>query len=451
MVWLEGWDELSHDKRQESFFTDLINCQLLTKAIVVITTRPAAYETISQSSILHKIEIFQFTQTLSNKYIDFSFSDDDIKRQFLHEMNRVPSLHTLTYNPMSLSILIHGFKFSYKLPKTITEVYKKFLLILLRCYNIKAFKDTQTLTNLDKLPQALKEVLNGLEELSYTLLWEDRLIFSDELVSEVVFHGKSVPLEFDGMGLLEVHDTEYELGVIKNYNFLHKTIQELLAALYLSKLESMQQETEMKSLFGNIKFEMVWLFYIGLTKFELVSINSVFPYVEPESTHSFQGTLKMYTDYQSFDVAFYNSCVRCNTLTKSIVPGEFFVVLILCCYEAQCPNLCNLVINYFFSTEACFIYIPISAATQQTMLALSYFVSHSHKNCALQILAPVYNGLRLLLTYLTKPDKVPGRLWRLQYIVPPGDLHNLLTLVQTQCYLQSLTLPYSSFSKDDFL
>ena len=319
MVWLEGWDELSHDKRQESFFTDLINCQLLTKAIVVITTRPAAYETIPQSSILHKIEIFQFTQTLSNKYIDFSFSDDDIKRQFLHEMNRVPSLHTLTYNPMSLSILIHVFKFSYKLPKTITEVYKKFLLILLRCYNIKAFKDTQTLTNLDKLPQALKEILNGLEELSYTLLWEDRLIFSDELVSEVVFHGKSVPLEFDGMGLLEVHDTEYELGVIKNYNFLHKTIQELLAALYLSKLESMQQETEMKSLFGNIKFEMVWLFYIGLTKFELVSINNVFPYVEPESTHSFQGTLKMYTDYQSFDVAFYNSCVRCNTLTKSIV------------------------------------------------------------------------------------------------------------------------------------
>jgi len=282
---------------------------------------------------------------------------------------------------------------------------------LLRCYNIKAFNDTQTLTSLHKLPQALKEVLNGLEKLSYTLLWEDRLIFSDELVSGVVFHGKSVPLEFDGMGLLEVHDTEYELGVIKNYNFLHKTIQELLAALYLSKLESIQQETEMKSSFGYIKFEMVWLFYIGLTKFELVSINHVFPYVEPESTHSFQGTLKVHTDYQSFDVAFYNSCAHCNNLTKSTVSREFFVVLILCCYEAQRPNLCNQVVNYFFATESCFIYVPISAATPQAMIALSYFVSHSHKNCALQILAPVCNGLTQLLTYLTKPDKVPGRLW----------------------------------------
>ena len=70
----------------------------------------------------------------------------------------------------------------------------------------------------------------------------------------MVFHHDAVPLEFDGMGLFEVHDTEYDLGVIKNYNFLHK-IQELLAALYLSKLESTQQEKEMKGLFGNIKFE----------------------------------------------------------------------------------------------------------------------------------------------------------------------------------------------------
>jgi len=447
IIWFDGWDELSDDKRHESLFTDLITCQLLTEAVIVVTTRPAAYGTIPQDSIMHKIEILQFTQTLSNEYIDLSFTDDDVKRQFIHEMNRVPSLHTLTYNPMCLSILIHVFKFSCKLPETITEVYKKFLLISLRHYNIKTFNDTKTLTSVNKLPQALKEILNGLEQLSFMSLSEDKLIFDDELVSEVVFHGEAVPIKFDGMGLLEVHDTEYDVGVIKNFNFLHKTIQELLAAMYLSKLESTHQEKEMKSLFGNIKFEMVWLFYVGLTKFELVSINNVFPDVEPESTESFQGELN---NHQSVDTVLIQSCIHCNNLMESTVSQEFFIVLILCCYEAQHPTLCNKLLSYFFSSDSCYIYVPISASTQQTMIALSYFVSHSNKNCALQCLAPVFCGLKLLLTYLTKPDKVSGRLWRLLYIVPRGDLSDLLTLVQTQCYLQALALPYGSFSENDF-
>ena len=450
MVWLEGWDELAHNKRQESLFSDLILCRILTQATVVITTRPAAYETIPQNSIMHKIEIFQFTQTLSQKYIDCSFAENDVKMQFKDEMSRVPSLQTLTYNPMSLAILIRVFSYSYKLPETITEVYKKFLLMSLRRYNIKTFNDTKTLTSLYKLPEELNKILNGLEQLSYMLLWEDKLVFSDELVSEMVFQGDAVPLEFDGMGLFEVHDTEYDIGVIKNYNFLHKTIQELLAALYLSKLESTQQEKEMKSLFGNIKFEMVWLFYIGLTKFELVSVSNVFPGVKPESTQSFQRELKVYTDYQSFDEAFYGSIYHCKHLIELTVSPEFFIVLILCCYEAQCPNLCNEFINHFFSTDACYIDVPFSAATQQTMIALSYFVSHSNKNCALQI-APVFSGLTLLLTYLTNPNKVRGRLWRLMYDVQPGDFSNLLTLVQTQCYLQSLTLPFSSFTDSEFI
>ena len=132
LIWLEGWDELSHNKRQESIFSDLILCRLLTKAIIVITTRPTAYETIPQNSIMQKIEILQFTQALSQKYIDCSFTEKGLVQQFNVEMNRVPSLHALTYNPMSLAILIRVFKSHNKLPKTITELYEKFLLITLR-------------------------------------------------------------------------------------------------------------------------------------------------------------------------------------------------------------------------------------------------------------------------------------------------------------------------------
>ena len=457
IIWLEGWDELQHSKRSNSVFADLISCKLLPEAIIVTTTRPTAYESIQQNAITQKIEILQFTEELSNKYIDFSFCETPShKTKFKEEINRFPGISSLLYNPMCLAILLHVFVMSenYTLPETLTKVYEKYLLISLRRHNIKVNNDKTTFRNIHKLPVKLIEIVYNLGKLAYEELHNDQLIFGFEKVSKIIFSGNDVPIEFDGMCLLEVHNVELDVGIIKTYNFLHKSIQELLAAVYLTHLENIQQQEQIRRIFGNMKFEMVWIFCAGLanTEFRKMCMDSVFPSIFNMTTYSSK-SLEIFTSYKSFNSVFFNCGNYFHSLVlKEIISYEFFITLILCCYEAQCPELCDQICSYFFQSNACSIYIPYSANTHHTMIALSYFVAHSKRNCALECFSAIPKGLNLLCTYIQNPRAVCGRLWRLGYhFMFTGDIESLLALVQSQCYLHSLTLPYSAFSHDDIV
>ena len=458
IIWLEGWDELQYSKRSNSVFADLISGKLLPEAIIVTTTRPPAYESIQQNNITQKIEILQFTEELFEKYIDFSFHETpSLKIKFKKEINRVPSLSSLSYNPMCLAILLHVFVMSenYTLPETLTKLYEKFLLISLRRHNIKVNNDKTTFSDINRLSDKLLKMLYSLGKLAYEELHNDELIFSTEKVSKSTFGGKGVPPGFDGMCLLEVHDVETDVGINKNYNFLHKSIQELLAAVYLTHLDSVQLEEQMKRIFGNVKFEMVWLFCAGLTNtdFRMICMKNVLPSIS-NTTECDSKSLETFTSYKNFDLAFYHSTIHFYDLfLKQLhISCEFFITLILCCYEAQCPELCSQIYDHFYPGNACYIYIPYSANTQYTMIALSYFIAHSKRNCALQCLSAVPDGLNLLCTYLKNPRAAYGRLWRLGYnYMSTGDIDSLLALIQSQCYLHSLTLQYSVFKRDDFV
>ena len=417
IIWLEGWDELQCSKRSNSVFTDLISGKLLPEAIIVTTTRPPAYESIQQNDITQKIEILQFTEELFNKYIDLSFCDTpSLKIKFKKEINRVPSISSLSYNPMCLAILLHVFVMSenYKLPETLTKLYEKFLLISLRHHNIKVNNDKTTFSEINSLSEKLLEMLYNLGKLAYEELHNDELVFSIEKVSKIIFGGKGIPPGFDGMCLLEVHDLEKDVGIIKNYNFLHKSIQELLAAVYLMHLDNAQQEGQMKRIFGNVKFEMVWIFCAGLTKinFRNICMKNVLPSIS-NITECDSESLETFASYKNFDAVFYSSTNHFyNLFLKQLrISCKFFITLILCCYEAQCSELCDEIYDHFYPGNACYIYIPYSANTQHTMIALSYFIAHSKRNCALECLSAVPDGLNLLCTYLKNPRATCGRLW----------------------------------------
>ena len=89
----------------------------------------------------------------------------------------------------------------------------------------------------------MKKRLNGLEKLSFDSLCKNQLTFTEEEISKELFRGK-IPLEFDGMGLFQIHHKELLTGIAVSYNFYHKTLQELLTAQYLSWIESWEQLTQ---------------------------------------------------------------------------------------------------------------------------------------------------------------------------------------------------------------
>jgi len=451
-IWLEGWDELLDSQKSNSIFSDLISGTLLPEATIIVTTRPSATGSLQEGYITRRIEILGFTEEQMNEYIDHSFSCNNENVQttegedFKMELKRVPNLLTLAYIPLSLCILVHVFKlYKRRLPNTLTEVYLSFLLITFQHHKERTTGDKRSIRSLEKLPPDLHRILIALQKLAYYSLLQEQLTFSEDEIADALFDSQDIPWNFDGMGLFEVHQLDLLTGVSRSFNFLHKTIQELLAALYLSQLSPLEQNVELKKIFGESKFEMVWLFYAGLTKMKLLSVEKVFPAIRIEC------------DIPKFDPSTHKSLTKIwsssheyyTTLTTESISEHFLLTLIICCYESQDPLLCKSFCDHFYNSDTCCIDLPVSSATPQVMSSLSYFIAHTNRKWSFYCGVTITSGLQLLCRHLFNPQDGPGKLWRLCYVVASLEKDDLCTLVQSQPYLQWLYLSFSSSLGDD--
>ena len=453
-IWLEGWDELLDIHKCNSVFSDLISGTLLPEATIIVTTRPSATGSLEDGYITRRIEILGFTEVQMNEYVDRSFSCNNENvpttesEDFKMELKRVPNLLTLAYIPLSLCILVHVFKLCQRqLPNTLTEVYLSFLLITLQRHKEKTTgSKKRPITSLQKLPPDLCHILIALQKLAYQSLLQEQLIFSEDDIADALFDSQDVPWNFDGMGLFEVYQLDLLTGVSRSFNFLHKTIQELLAALYLSQLSPYEQNIELKKIFGESKFEMVWLFYAGLTKMNNLSIEKVFPVVTTEcDLPEFDPPT-----HKSLTSIWYSSHEYYTTLTGESITEHFLLTLIICCYESQDPLLCISFCDHFYNSDTCCIDLPASSATPQVMLSLSYFIAHTNRKWSLYCGVTITSGIQLLCRYLCNLQKnVLGRLWRLCYVLADLEKDDLCTLVQMQPCLQWLYLSFSTSLGDD--
>lgn len=452
-VWLEGWDELIDSQKYDSVFSDLISGILLPEATIVVTTRPSATGSLEDGYITRRIEILGFTEEQMNEYIDLSFSCNNENVQtiesedFKTELKRVPNLLSLAYIPLSLCILVHVFKScQHQLPNTLTEVYLSFLLITLQRHKEKTTGNKKRpIRSLKQLPPDLHNTLIALQKLAYHSLLKEQLTFSEDDIADAIFDSQDVPWNFDGMGLFEIHQLDLLTGISRSFNFLHKTIQELLAALHLSQLSPCEQNVELKKIFGESKFEMVWLFYAGLTKMNSLSVEKVFPVVKVEcdlpeldiSTH------------KSLTAIWHSSHAYYTTLTSEKISEHFLLTLIICCYESQDPLLCRSFCDHFYNPDTCCIDLPASSATPQMMLSLSYFMAHTNRKWSIYCGVTITSGIQLLCRHLYNPRDGLGRLWRLCYVVASKEEDDLSTLVQTQPHLQWLYLSFSTALGDE--
>ena len=450
-IWLEGWDELIDSQKSESVFSDLISGILLPQAVIVLTTRPSAIGSLQDDWITRRIEILGFNEKQMDEYINRSFSNDydnlstSDGESFKKELKRVPNLMTLAFIPLSLCILVHVFKFhQHQLPSTLTEVYMNFLLITFQRHKERTTGDKRPLRSLKKLPTGLLKVLMALQQLAYDSLLREQLTFSDEEISDVLFDSEDIPWNFDGMGLFEVHQLELLTGVSRSFNFLHKTVQELLAALYLYQMSAEKQNHELKRLFGDPRFEMVWLFYAGVTEMKLFLPKKVLPSVVIECTLPELNP----GAHRSLTAIWEASHSHYTTLTSKFVSEQFLLTLIICCYESQNPQLCIAICDHFYQLDTCCIDIPTSSAMPHVMLSLSYFMAHTNKKWSFYCGVQITSGIQLLYKYLSKPG-VSGQLWRFCYIVSPSEKDDLCLLVQSQSHLQWLYLSFSASMGDE--
>ena len=243
---LDGFDEFPAELRSSSFIVELIQGKHLPACTVVVTSRPTATADLlfsCKTQIKKRIEILGFTHARIKQYAESMLSDnpgDTVRaKDFLRYISNNPAIHGMMYIPLNSAIVLAIYKENRTtdkpVPHTLTELYTELCLTLLRKYLtergdplVKEVHDTVTFKD---LPENLKDQLIKL----------GKLAFEGAKRGEITF--KQLPEGCGDLGFMNI-STEFYLGrkSVVSYSFLHLTLQEFLAAFYISQLPAIEQK-----------------------------------------------------------------------------------------------------------------------------------------------------------------------------------------------------------------
>jgi len=298
-------------------------------------------------------------------------------------------------------------------------------------------------------------------------LQQDKLTFTKKEISAQCFNSKQIPRNFDGMGLLQISTIGF---ISSTYQFHHRTVQEFLAAYYLSKQPKLIQQNTLKKLLDNKKInenmEMVWIFFGGLTHFETISVQDLLPnsLAQEACTKFIRGCVCLwkFIGRASFRVSSLKDVVIAYFTTQNyskyvseIISRQFQCTLLVAALEAQNPQFCNAICNsYLYYGESCWFTVPDSAVTPQILSALSYVIAHSAKKWIIQCKALSDDGADSLCKHLMYEQCKSGSdhnsyIWALDVHTSASQINGLVKVILTQRFLHWLVLSQSVSLDDD--
>ena len=256
-------EECANDNNEEThifhIWKQLVRGELLPGATVLTTSRPTAerlYKPTIYDPIQYdrEVEIMGFHEEEVKNYVEkFCGIDKQKSTEIWNLIKASPELLSLCYIPVSSYIVCLTLGESIKIdkreaegqsnvPKTITQLYKKAINILLFRHNSE-YRGKQI------PPTKLKDDLGKLKKIARNGMRREKLIFYDD----------DVDPEISNCGLFnKIEDKEQNI-----FCFLHLTIQEFLAALHV--VDDMDGvESFLSEHIKNPKWHLVILFVCGL-------------------------------------------------------------------------------------------------------------------------------------------------------------------------------------------
>ena len=329
-------------------------------------------------------------------------------------------------------------------------MYASIVLLILEHHKSRNYEKREEITSVDDnfMPQAMARILCELEKHAY-----DSILSQSFKEVSTYISGPFDKGEFDGMGFLEIIEQKSIAGESRSYLYRYKVIQEYLAAVYLTRLETEDQKQELITIFGEANYEMVWIFYAGITGLSRVHIKCILPNLKLESQADVPLPVTTRRDVLKTWIQVYNHFMDMTRNTEFNV--DFLLTLMLCCYEAKNPEACKVIANHFYPINICRIEIPPNRATPYLLLAVSYFIAHSGKKWSLRCVSAIPSGVELLSRFIANPtDPVPSgdeisSLWVWCFVVKPPDIDAYIEAIKSQPYLQWIHLLNGSYLGDE--
>ena len=359
LIIFDGWDELSIEFRQTSLASKIICNKLLRQCSVIVTSRSYASSSLLKLNTISKhIEVKGFSKKEVNNVIQCT----------LPQLNKAIEIRndvqSLCYIPLVCSIVVYVCKSSEgQLPKTLTKLYKKFIIETInRHVEIKQIP-AELAVKLSSLPSPINNIFLKLCKLAYNNLKQNP--------PKLTFSSSEIPENYLG---LMTSFAEYGYGK-KTYQFLHLSIQEFLAAWWITKYE--KTEELFKNHFENDHFRLCLRFVAGLTHLEHKSYQQYF-YKPIDLQCKRKPLFGSHAMYQS---CFHQNrgIVRTHHLDSDIVDifyGKFDVLLLQLLYESQNTTLCHILAQSMINQSLC-LYHQLNLSLFD-ILCLSYFLNNSN-------------------------------------------------------------------------
>uniref|UniRef100_A0A3B3QST9 B30.2/SPRY domain-containing protein n=1 Tax=Paramormyrops kingsleyae TaxID=1676925 RepID=A0A3B3QST9_9TELE len=231
----ENWFDVTKKTSLDVLLTNLIKGNLLPSALLWITSRPAATNRIPPEWIHQVTEIRGFSDAQKEEYFRKRFSDQRLASRIITHVKSSRSLFIMCHIPVfcwiSATVLKRLFSENDRgeIPRTLTEMYTHFLIFQRRFNSEKYMKEDKTKAN--KCFESGKELLLKLGKLAFHNLKKGNLIFYEQDLTENDIDVTEASV-YSGV-CTEVFKEIYGLYQEKVYCFVHLSIQEYLAALYV--------------------------------------------------------------------------------------------------------------------------------------------------------------------------------------------------------------------------
>ena len=316
--WFDGWDEMPQEVQSESFVASFIRRDSpgssLPKCTTVVTTRPEALYLSIKSS--EEIWMNGLTVNKVHEIITKSVEDTDHDpSKLITSLENNTSLQAFCLTvPINVVLLISLFYlFQSGLPNTQTELFKCLVLnLLLHNLQLRWKLGITSLKSFTALPELPAESFISICEIAFNGIMNTKTVF---LKSDIPSHQKQDCLSLSTFGLMEIIPQIDRCGIEEELTFLHTTLQEFLAAVHLTTLDSEKQISFIKNVVESRSWyqKSVLEFYVGL-----VGLNN----------------------HEVFNVILEGSCDALHPLRLHL-PELCLLTFVNCVFEAQSGHLCQ--------------------------------------------------------------------------------------------------------------
>ncbi|KAK0141469.1 NLR family CARD domain-containing protein 3 [Merluccius polli] len=229
------WTDVTAPTSVDVLLTNLIRGDLLPSARIWITTRPGAANQIPAECVGMATEVRGFTDPQKEEYFRKRFSEETLAIDIISHIKKSRSLHIMCHIPLICWIsakVLEDFFTTYQegeeIPKTVTQIYIHFLKV----QSIQG--DRKYYGRVDTDPHwssESKEIIVSLGKLAFNQLEKGNLIFYEADLKECGIDVIAASV-YSGV-FTQIFKEECGLYLDKVFCFVHLSIQEFLAALYV--------------------------------------------------------------------------------------------------------------------------------------------------------------------------------------------------------------------------